>query len=527
MANIAFFMENLKPHILRRHITQPEISDIHGIIFINQETEIKPGYIYIADTNTWARWLRSMEYPPTITLFLIDDSYLLDPLFKHPHLNIITTDLDLPTLYNCLNNTMMSYRDWSWHLVSSICHGRSLNDIITTAGSLMKGYIFLMNLGYRVLSSTDSVYFDDKYAQELYNQGYASYTTVDLFSKALSNASIFSGNISRIPLPETGNIYYVKYVTVKKRLAGILLFIVNDTHRNMDIFDMIQGLGNIISNHLTNTSDAHLTRNDTFRVLLSDFTENKLLSDAEIDNRFRLLPEPVERYIYCIIVECDMPDVPYEFLISQFKHIIPHINITVWQEQLVIMYSRNDHVKNLPELFDLDAVNKLLEHYHGKAIVSAGTHHYSKFKTIYQLSQRMLKILKKMNMLSIHGQIYQYNDYTVYLSIDFSTQYYQTFTGHSDIIYLAHPAVITLSRYDIAHKTELRDVLFYYLQNGCNVAKTAQAMYMHRNTVLNKLNKINQLVHLELEDGRIQQQLMFSCQLVKYYTEVLELELIL
>lgn len=527
MANIAFFMENLKSHIYRRHITHPELNSIRGIVILNEEIDLKQGYIYIADSAIWSHWLRTTAYAPNTTIFLSDDSYLLDPLFKKKDLNIVTTDFDILTLYNHLNTTLMSYHNWSWHLINSICNGHSLQETIATASNLMKGHIFLLNLGYRVLAASDKSWFDDPYADEFYKQGYASFDTVDMFSKALGNASIFSGNISRIPLPETGHLYYVKYITIKNRLAGILLFIINDSHRNMDIFDMIHGLGNIISNHLADTNDAHLTRNDTFRVLLSDFSEKKMLSDAEIDNRFRLLPSPVDKYIYCIIIECDMPDTPYEYLISELKHLIPGINITVWKEQLVILYSRHDHKKHIQDFLDIDALNHLLEHYHGKAIVSAATHRYAMFKTLYLLSQRLLTILKKMNMNSAYGHIYQYRDYTIYLSIDFSTQYYQTFTGHSDIIYLADPAVITLSRYDITHKSQLRDVLYYYLKNGCNVAKTAQTLYMHRNTVLNKLNKIQELVHLELEDGSIQQQLMFSCQLVKYYTDVLNLELAL
>lgn len=527
MANIAFFMENLKTHILRRHITHPELNSIRGIVILNEETDLKHGYIYIADANIWSHWLRTANYDATTTIFLSDDNYLLDPLFKKNGLNIITTDYDLLTLYNHLNRTLMGYQSWSWHLINSVCNGHSLQETISTASNLMKGHIFLMNLGYRVLAASDQSWFDDPYAEELYQQGYASFSTVDAFSEALSSASIFTGNISRISFSQTNNLYYVKYITIKKRLAGILLFIVNDSHQHMDIFDMIQGLGNIISNHLAETNDAHLTRNDTFRVLLSDFTENKILNDAEIDNRFRLLPSPVEKYIYCIIIDCDMPNTPYEYLISEFKHLIPDINITVWKEQLVILYSRHDHKKNIQDFLNIEAMNKTLEHYHGKAIVSAATHRYAMFKTLYLLSQRLLMILKKMNMSSDYGQIYQYRDYAIYLSIDFATQYYQTFTGHSDIIYLADPAVITLTRYDMTHKSQLRDVLYYYLKNGCNVAKTAQTLYMHRNTVLNKLNKINQLVHLELENGQTQQQLMFSCQLVKYYTDVLNLELIL
>ena len=96
---------------------------------------------------------------------------------------------------------------------------------------------------------------------------------------------------------------------------------------------------------------------------------------------------------------------------------------------------------------------------------------------------------------------------------------------HDDLIYLIHPSIIKICRYDATHKTNLRDVLFYYLLCGCSLNRTAAAMYMHRNTVLNKLNRINEITEIPLEDGYTQQRMIMSCIIMRYYEDYLHLSI--
>ncbi|MCD8224146.1 MAG: helix-turn-helix domain-containing protein [Clostridiales bacterium] len=95
--------------------------------------------------------------------------------------------------------------------------------------------------------------------------------------------------------------------------------------------------------------------------------------------------------------------------------------------------------------------------------------------------------------------------------------------GHNDIVYLMHPSIIKLARYDVAHKTNLRDLLFYYLLCGCSLNRTASLMYMHRNTVMNKLNKINEIIGIPLDDGFVRHRLIISCLVYRYYSDYMHM----
>lgn len=49
---------------------------------------------------------------------------------------------------------------------------------------------------------------------------------------------------------------------------------------------------------------------------------------------------------------------------------------------------------------------------------------------------------------------------------------------------------------------------------------------MHRNTVINRMKKLQSLVPLNLEDGELCQRLLFSCQIVKYREQIMKLNVL-
>ena len=51
------------------------------------------------------------------------------------------------------------------------------------------------------------------------------------------------------------------------------------------------------------------------------------------------------------------------------------------------------------------------------------------------------------------------------------------------------PCYMVLKQYDTEHNSNLCEVFMSYLENGRNINQTSNAIYLHRNTVLNKVKK--------------------------------------
>ncbi|MBS7577021.1 MULTISPECIES: PucR family transcriptional regulator [unclassified Enterococcus] len=62
---------------------------------------------------------------------------------------------------------------------------------------------------------------------------------------------------------------------------------------------------------------------------------------------------------------------------------------------------------------------------------------------------------------------------------------------------------------------ELMETLYQYLLNGCSVSKVAAVQYIHRNTVIYRLKKIQQYLNVNLEDSEVRMQLMIALLLLR------------
>jgi sugar diacid utilization regulator len=76
-----------------------------------------------------------------------------------------------------------------------------------------------------------------------------------------------------------------------------------------------------------------------------------------------------------------------------------------------------------------------------------------------------------------------------------------------------------LEEYDKMNGTDLTESLWGYLANSCNFNLASKAMYVHINTLRYRLNKIEELMHIDLKDMHQLLQL-YICYYIKNYMNI-------
>ena len=71
--------------------------------------------------------------------------------------------------------------------------------------------------------------------------------------------------------------------------------------------------------------------------------------------------------------------------------------------------------------------------------------------------------------------------------------------------------------YDQINQTSLQATLTAYLDNNGNISATAKALFLHRNTMIHRINKVKELLLLHLEDS--QEILLLRLALISYQLE--------
>jgi DNA-binding PucR family transcriptional regulator len=70
---------------------------------------------------------------------------------------------------------------------------------------------------------------------------------------------------------------------------------------------------------------------------------------------------------------------------------------------------------------------------------------------------------------------------------------------------------------------KLLDTLYVYLKNNGNVSNTASQLYIHRNSLRNRINKIEELLSVSLDDAGVRSELFFCYRLYHIYQEMISM----
>ncbi len=76
--------------------------------------------------------------------------------------------------------------------------------------------------------------------------------------------------------------------------------------------------------------------------------------------------------------------------------------------------------------------------------------------------------------------------------------------------HFCNPAILKMRDYDRQKDAQLEQTLRAFLENGCSMERTSQALFIHRNTLRYRIKRIEEICGLDLEDRSTQFDLWFS-----------------
>ncbi len=254
-----------------------------------------------------------------------------------------------------------------------------------------------------------------------------------------------------------------------------------------------------------------------FDLFFKSILSMDLLGEAEVKAAMRQLDYSSEDPYNMIVIEAQNP-ATFQSTLSKARQalaeILPSSNVTFLGNRLILMYHSKDRLVGFPEKIRKE-LGAFLKEFDAFAGISNQTRNFEMIRTEYIIASNILNIAKRMRQ-DPDERIFLQEEYGVYYILHLCYKQFEQTFHHNNILYLTHPGLSALIRYDLKHNTNLREVLLCYLLNDRSLTKTAKLLFMHRNTTMNKINKITEIIEDDLEDSYIRQRLLFSCMLYDY-----------
>ena len=485
-----------------------------GIRFARQLEHADPDMLWIDDEQHIRQILSSSTDISRLNLVCAGAASDLPSIADAKNAVLLMVDTDLMTLYSRMSEKLTQYWDWERALLSAGLSMTPIQSVVDAAAEKLEATVVLLD------SELHAIYFGG-----IGNCEYAPLNSAMAFdhSPVLKDMQF---NDAGICSSVTDGWLCRRQAYDGKLVRQILIFF-RDTSDPCDIDTMVSMLCDRFAGILK-SGRAASKKYISLAKIFAEIIDGTLGDECEIDQMLSQTESPPKQFCSFGIVDFSHERVINSARISlahQLSEIFPGSSFTVYNNLLVVLIS-DDSRKNQPYPYvDYEKLNALLENCDAYIALSNATSRRSMLRTNFLLACSTLHIGRALSQ-NPHQRTFFYEEYVEYITIDLCANSFRETMGHDDIVFLTHPSVVRVYRYDKVHNTDLLNVLYCYCIKNCNVSLAAEAAFMHRNTFTSRLAKLRKIFTEDLNSGEVQHRVIFSYKVLQYYEKICNVKLI-
>lgn len=432
-----------------------------------------------------------------------------------PDVTLVETGLPLAPLYNRLQENLHRFFRWKSQMQEAVYANSGVQELLERASAMLPATLLLLNPGYKCMAAVYDPQVVDRVADEVRSFDYLSFDTIQATRRQTPlRGGKRDGYVEFVSKPEQ-NYVVIRDITYQDTLAARLLVIRSGTRPDPYCSDMAEIAAGYLSQFMFSNQGVDYNNNAAFGSLVSDLIEFRLTEPEELEQRLKQIKLAVRRYYHIMLVSFgdkpDMENIPWNYIISLLQHIFPFSDATTYRGEILLIIRKTQRGHRLR--YDEAALHQLLERYDGRAAFGNFSEFLTSMPTMYYQTKSALRLGL---VLDPDKRVYIYEDYSMYQVVEMAAQMLRQEMGSRNIVHLCHPALVALVLDDKRTGGNLTDVLYEYLRCERNAALAATRLYIHRNTMLYKIRKIEGVIGQSLDDPSLRERLLFSYRVLEY-----------
>ena len=214
-------------------------------------------------------------------------------------------------------------------------------------------------------------------------------------------------------------------------------------------------------------------------------------SREQVEKRMEVAEYHVKPYTYVLALCSDERTAGHTDDLSCIRQDVAaalHCPVLFYNNLLICIYGSDTPIRHWPE--SVQELTELLDKWGLLCGISRQLPHLASLRECFLQS---LTVLEKARRLERRERIYRFDSISAYLLLEQIP--YDELDGY------CHEQIQRLWAYDLEHDTELCTTLQVYLEQAKSLAKTAELLFVHRNTVRYRIRRCIELLGDDLEDG--------------------------
>jgi hypothetical protein len=421
-----------------------------------------------------------------------------EPSSDARNLIVLPDSCDLHNVFGCLQEAFFRFSEYELELMTAAVAG-SYQDLIDISYRFMANPLFLLDTSYRVLALAPDT---DMPGDREWDHIRATGTTSPELVKTLKEEGILSIETKGLPqaysLPgfPRSSIWFNIYLN--SRYAGRVVV--------LDAFRPFSAEDQLATKILSEALRLKMSRDEAFQYILGKGPVYNMLHDlatgmhfdrSVIADRLHYLPNWTKgtfRVLYVPLGSTD--EQSFDFYAKVLEKRVDSRAVSVGNALVAVIH----HKKKEDLALFRDAITGFLSK---NALVGGLSNEFdelSEFHCFYRQAVTCLSLNQRNEPL----RLYQ----------DVALDHILSFCANDNPTTMCHPGLVRLRRLDKENGTDLAETLHTYVENERSLVRTAEALHIHRNTLLYRINKIAALLDVDLADPYVRLHLLISRRLL-------------
>lgn len=473
-----------------------------------QNLQTKPSFLYLAESASISASL-SQYCPKHLLIF---GSNVPLPCLEHAETVIRIQDQVRPEqLFQTVMNIFVSYENWNQSMLLAIIQHKSISEFLEIAAQKLTNPIALLDNSLTMIAKAG--YFTKPYTGTIWEK-------IESLGHAPPEFFTLQEQRELSKMSTTLRAPYVYHLNIDKEhtYATSNIWIGDKLYGNLGLVDINSPFSDgqlSIIHHITECLKLYFHNNDLYMQIAENDTNflKNLLKGVSIDEKIvsyhlRRLNWMIHGDFYLLNFTCPLPlDSPIESIsyLKRMNQCFHKSLITIYENSIILILRKQDYPMMDSE--EKRKLEQLLDNNEMKCGVSTCFPDFMQLKYYYVQSTFAVEYCNR----HADGNLQHYEDCH-------KEHIMQLLHNTTDLRCFCHPQILAMWNSQVESNHELIRCLYHFLINGRNLAMTSKAMYLHRNTLIYRINKISRMLEMNLNNLSSNELfcLLFSCTLVEY-----------
>lgn len=415
------------------------------------------------------------------------------------------------TLFNTVQMEFHKEIDLTSNISSifSVLHtGNSLNKLIEIWSKTLGNSIIITNSLYKVLAMSD-IDIDEPALKFAKIHGYCSQESINKY-KELTKKVVNSKNPIFLTCGIAENVHLIiKKLTIKNKIIGYIgVYKVNNKFSRSDI-DALNVFSDIVSVEMKNNIYEEGFTNKAYESIIIDLLNNEIPIASILQNRLKTANWSLKKYFCLMKIPLSKSDQSIYFFDYFYTKLLKNTTLSKFAKYhnslvVIINYDRQDEyqeeIHNITYILECNKIESGVSSVFTESELESLYIFYDQATKAHEIGKLIYKDYK---------YIFFYEDIALF-------HFFSKIKNKNELRMFCHPAYNKLLEYDKLNGTEYCKTIYEYILCANNVSASAEKLFIHRNTMSYRINKISEITGLDLTNGKNIYKLYMAIKINKW-----------